>query len=144
MILAYIWLGVAIVLGIFEAHTTQLVSVWFAIAAFISAILAIVGLPWWLQLAAFIVLSVALLIATKPLVRRFISSRPKAKLNLDRIIGQTALILSDVGNGIVGQAKVGGQVWSAVAAGNEVFPKDSHAEVVSIDGVKLVLKNIDC
>ena len=38
--------------------------------------------------------------------------------------------------------KIGGEIWSAKTDNNEIIPKDSKVEILSIDGVKVLVKAI--
>ena len=44
------WLIIAILLGVFEAMTVDLVAIWFAIGALAAILPAAVGAPFWVQL----------------------------------------------------------------------------------------------
>lgn len=67
----YIWFGIALFMAIIEGVTYQLVSIWFVLGAVVSAIVSIfVPENIWLQIILFIVISVATLIATKPIVKK--------------------------------------------------------------------------
>ena len=52
-----VWLVLAIILGIIEAVTVTLVSVWFAIGAIAAIIPAYFGIPIWGQILVFLAAS---------------------------------------------------------------------------------------
>ena len=66
---------------------------------------------------------------------------PTTKINLDRIIGMDGIVTEEIKKNIVGEVKVDGKLWSAVA--DETIPVDTVVKVEKIDGVKLVVKNDD-
>ena len=65
------WLIAALLLGIIEAVTTALVSVWLAIGAVFAAAAAAFGAETSTQLVIFLVVSFILLLCTDPLCKRF-------------------------------------------------------------------------
>ena len=55
---AIIWLIISIVLAVIELSTLGLVTIWFAIGAIVSMIVALLGANIWVQLICFILVSV--------------------------------------------------------------------------------------
>lgn len=139
----WIWLGLVIVLIIFEVCTTSLTTIWFAGGAMVSFILAFVKAPIWAQIVAFAVVSVLLLIFTKPILEKALKVGT-AKTNIDSLIGQKAKVITEIDNNKnMGNAVVNGQEWTARAEGDsQIIPKDSIVEIVEITGVKLIVKQI--
>lgn len=66
----WIWLGVTVAAIVFEASTLALVAVWFIPSALVSLVLSVFHLPLWLQVTAFLVLSLALMIFLKPFMKK--------------------------------------------------------------------------
>ena len=87
----YIFWGAAIIVLItIELLTVQLVTVWFALGALCAFFAVMAGAPFWLQLIVFVAVSLIALIATRPLVKKFMV-RNIQPTNADRCIGQQAL-----------------------------------------------------
>lgn len=55
--MVFVWLVIAVVLGIFEAATVALVSIWFAIGAVAAMVPAYFNAPFWVQILVFILVS---------------------------------------------------------------------------------------
>lgn len=138
----YAWLAVFVIMSIVEACTFQLVSIWFAVAAVVSLILSLFGLSITVQIAAFLVVSLALLVVTYPFVKKFLNAK-KTKTNSDRYIGEKGVVIEEINN-IKGQGQVNvlGSVWTARSSENEVIEKDSLIKVEKIEGVKLIVTKI--
>ncbi len=134
------WIIATIVLMVIEASTVNLVSVWFAIGTFAAAIVAAFGGGYVLQIVVFVVISVLVLIFTKPVVKKMREKNAQAT-NADRIIGKEAEVTEEIdpisGSG---QIKVLGQTWSAKAEGNLTVSKKARVRVLRIEGVKAVVK----
>ncbi len=136
-----IWLIVTIVFVVVEVVTVQLVGIWFVPGALAALILAAVNAQFWLQILAFAVVTAVLLVLARPAVSRYVGLRV-IPTNADRAIGQTALVVEDIGDGAIGQVKVNGLVWSAVNAEDSLIPKGERVTVKAIDGVKLIVETI--
>ncbi|MDR0905403.1 MAG: NfeD family protein, partial [Oscillospiraceae bacterium] len=94
-----------------------------------------------LQFLAFAVSSAILLVLTKPLVKKFITSRA-IPTNADRAIGETALVISEIAGGLAGQVKINGLTWTAVSAYEGVIAAGERVTVLAIEGVKLIVEPI--
>ena len=127
MQMLYIWILAAVVFGVLEGITAQLVSIWFVLGAVAAAVAAACGGAVWLQGVLFVAVSVVALLATKPLVKKYLRPRIQAT-NADRCVGRTGVVLEDIDNlAATGQVRVCGSVWSArstdgvpIAAGTTV------------------------
>lgn len=137
------WLFLALVLGIIEAATVNLVTVWWAVSAVLTAILASLGVKMQIQSACFIVFSAVLLVLTRPLVKKF-TDKKKIATNADRIIGMTGIVIKEI-NPLenVGQIKVMGQVWSAKTLSGEKIEEGKEVTVCGLEGVKAVVRRTE-
>ena len=64
--MVFVWLVIAVVLGIFEAATVALVSIWFAIGAVAAMVPAYFNAPFWVQILVFILVSALCFVFTRP------------------------------------------------------------------------------
>lgn len=137
----WIWLVLTIILIIFEVCTTGLTSIWFAAGGVVAFILSLLKAPIWAQIIAFAVVSVLLLIFTRPLVQKVLKVGEN-KTNLDSLIGKSAKVITEIDNNKgTGNAVVNGQEWTARSADDsEIIPEGTIVEVVNITGVKLIVK----
>ena len=138
------WLLAMILFLIVEAIVPGLVSIWFAGGALVALIAAEFGAPIWLQAGLFGVVSVALLLATRPLAKKYINSKVQPT-NADMIIGKECIVRETIDN-VKGTGAVlaGGKTWSAVSCDDGiVIPVDSRAVVESIRGVKAVVRPLE-
>lgn len=138
----YIWIGIAVLMGIIEASTVQMVSIWFVLGSVAASVSCIFTDNIYIQIAVFLIVSFASLIATRPFVKK-ITKFGKIKTNLDSTVGKTAVVTSDIDNiKSRGAVSVGGKIWTARSADGKLIPKDSNVKVVSIEGVKLIVEKI--
>lgn len=133
------WLIIAVVLGMIEAATVNLVTVWAAIAALAAAVCAAFGVGGYALFAVFVVVTAVLLILTRPLAKR-IMLKKTVPTNADRIIGAEGIVTERIETlENKGQIKVMGQVWSAKSADDEVIEVGDTVTVISLEGVKAVV-----
>lgn len=136
-----IWLAVLVVCVGIEIATMGLTTIWFAGGALVSAILAALNAPLWLQIVAFFVVSLILLYLTRPVAVKYFN-KDRVKTNVESLIGRQAIVISEIDNlqGI-GQVTVGGQEWSARSVKDDVqLPVGSVVVVRSVSGVKLIVE----
>ena len=129
------WLVAAAVFVVIEIMTMGLTTIWFAGGALVGAVMAAVSLPLWSQIIAFAVISVILLILTRPWALKYVNSRTI-------LIGQTGLVTQDIDNlNAKGQVKVRGQIWTARSISDEVkLHEGQKVSIESISGVKVIVK----
>ncbi len=75
----YIWLAFVILFVVAEGMTVGLVSIWFAGGSLVAMLLAMAGAGIGWQMLAFLIVSAGLLMATRPLAKKYINSK-KEKL----------------------------------------------------------------
>ena len=138
---AIIWLIAAAILGIVEVSTVNLITLWFAVSAVVTAVFAVCGAAPGVQISVFIVVSAILVIATRPLAKRFLD-RNTVATNADRIISAKGVVIEEI-NSIkgCGQVKVMGQVWSAKSADGENIAEGASVTIVALEGAKVVVSS---
>ena len=134
------WLMLMIVLAIIEAFTINLVTIWFAFGALVTAFVALITTNMDIQLAVFVFTSIIALIATRPIITR-LKNDEMTPTNRDRVIGKIGLVTEEITKLEPGEVKVDGKRWSAVSK-NQI-QKDRKVEILSIDGVKLHVKEVE-
>jgi membrane protein implicated in regulation of membrane protease activity len=135
------WLVVLAICAVVELVTMGLTSVWFAGGALIAALIALVCPYFWVQVVLFIVVSLVLLIFTKPIAVKFFN-KGRVKTNAESLIGQRAIVVSEIDNlkGI-GEVTVSGLDWSArTEEDGLVIPEKAVVMIKRIEGVKLIVE----
>ncbi len=134
-----VWSVAAVTFGIVEGATAGLVSIWFVGGSLAALGAAALGAPLWAQAVLFFAVSAVLLLATRPLARRI---REKAvPTNLDRVLNRSARVTETVDNErSSGAVYIDGKTWTARSEDGSVLAKDTMAEVVRMEGVKLFVR----
>lgn len=136
----FIWLGIAVVMGVLEALTYQLVSIWFVLGSIAGAVTCIFTDNIMLQVAVFLVISLAAIAVTRPFVKK-ITRGKKVRTNCDRYIGKSGRVTTEINNNIgQGQINVAGSIWSARTVDGAIVPVGTEVQVECIEGVKLMVK----
>lgn len=135
----YVWLGLMVVLIGIEAATVSLTTIWFAGGSLVAFIFALFGLPLWIQITAFLIVSIVMIIFTRPVAIKYLKVG-KEKTNIEALIGAKGLVTMDISEHKSGQVKVKGQIWTAVSRSGGSIPADTEVEVLAVEGVKLVVK----
>ena len=135
----YTWLIVFITLSIIELITINLVSIWFAIGALITAILSIFINNEIILYSTFAITSLISLLLTRKITKK-LSKKETIPTNLDRIIGKIGIATKEINKLSPGEVKIDGKYWSAIS--NSKIEKNKRVEILEIIGVKLKVKEV--
>lgn len=140
---ATIWLILMIGFVVMEAACPfHLVSVWFAVGSLAAMVVAILSGAVWLQITVFALVSVGLLVAMLPLVRKFVTPK-QVKTNVDSVIGSMGYVTEEIHNvNATGQVKLGGMNWTARSEDGHPIPTGTLVEVTKIEGVKAFVQPV--
>ena len=136
-----IWLLITVALSVIELVTMGLVTIWFAAGAAVAFLLSLFDTPLFIQIAAFIVVSIVVLVLVRPIAAAHFNNRLK-KTNIDAIIGRKLIAKTDIDN-LHGTGKVDmdGSTWLAVSSvDNIVINAGEEVKVVEVRGAKLIVE----
>ena len=138
----YVWLILAGIFVIGEVLTSGFLIFWFSLGSLIAMVVSFFIPDVIVQTTVFLISSVILILATKPLVKKF-ANIDTVKTNAQSIIGKKGLVTKDI-NSIkaTGQVKIDGELWSAVGLNDMDISKGTEVEVNEIKGVKVVVTPI--
>lgn len=133
MYLFYTWFAVAVILGIIELITTNLVSIWFVISALLAMISSYFTDNIYIQFGIFVIIGTILMPLSKKIY--FKIKKTNVRTNIDRIIGMKGIVTEDITKDNIGEVKVDGKRWSAYATTN--ISKGEPVKILSINSVKI-------
>ena len=138
----YLWLIAAGVFFIIEIATVGFLIFWLGIGALLAMLTSFITDNIAIQTAVFVVTSAVLIPLTKPFVDKF-TRKDSMPTNSYSLIGKKGIVTKEINsiNG-TGLVKVNGEIWSAKTEDESLIPQSAEIEVVSIDGVKLIVKPI--
>ena len=133
---AIVWLVLMVVFLAMEASTVSMVSLWFAAGSLIALLTALAGGPAWLQTVLFLAVSAGLLLALRPLAKKYLAPKVTAT-NVDSVVGSTGLVTAAIDNvSAAGQVKLGAMEWTARSTSGQPIPVGTLVKVDKIEGVK--------
>jgi len=128
------WLGVAMLLGVAELFSLDLILLMLAVGGVVGMVLAIAGLPFVLQALAAAAASVAMLTFVRPKWVSRLHSGPDLKHGPAALIGTTGFAIDEV-SARGGLVKVSGETWTARPYDeHEVIPAGAKVEIYEIRG----------
>ena len=133
-----IWVAAIIVFIVIEIFTQGLTSIWFAGGALGGCVAAMAGAGPLVQVIVFIIVSIILIIATRPFKKRMLDKKIQ-KTNVETVIGQTALVEEEIKPGQHGRVRLDGKIWTAKCVGEEEIPAGQQVTVTDIQGVTLTV-----
>ncbi len=139
----WVWMALAAVFVVGEMFTAGFFLLWFGVGAAAAGVLALLGLSFPWQLAAFVLVSGVMLAVSRRFADRFSKKQPPG-IGADRFIGLKGLVLEEIDNASnTGQVRLQKEEWRADSATGEVIPVGARVEVVHLDGTHLVVKRIE-
>lgn len=135
------WTVLLVVLVVTELATMGLTTIWFAAGSLVSLIAAACGAPLFIQIALFLIVSVLMLVFTRPVAVKYFN-RDRVRTNTEGLIGQTGIVTGKIDNVKgCGQVTLNGMEWTARALEpDDVILEGSVVSVEEIRGVKLIVK----
>jgi membrane protein implicated in regulation of membrane protease activity len=128
------WMIAAGVLAVGEIATVSFFLGPIAVAAVLSALVALAGAGLAAQWIVFILASLGSLLVLRPIARRHLRTPAQIRTGTAALVGAPALVLERV-DGRGGQVKIAGEIWSARSYDeDESFEPGARVEVLKIDG----------
>ena len=142
-VMTIVWTAAIILFGVVEAVTAGLVCIWFVAGALVALVAAFVDAPLSIQIILFLVVSAAALALTRPVLRK-ITNATATPTNADRVLGEVAKVTEAIDNGnSTGAVYVDGKTWTARSADGTVIPAGERVCIESMEGVKLLVKQVE-
>lgn len=134
---AIIWLALTVVFLITEAATVTVVSLWFAAGSLAAMVTALTGGGLAFQATVFLIISIVMLTALRPLVRKYVTPT-LTPTNIDSVIGSVGIVTVQIDNiSATGQVKLNGMEWTARSTSGEPIAAGTQVTVNRIEGVKI-------
>ncbi len=134
------WLILFVVLLIIEIATMGLTTIWFAGGAFVAFLAAHMGFDVVVQVLVFLIVSILLLVLTRPIAVKFFNQE-RQKTNAESLIGQKAVVKEEINTlQATGRVEVNGMEWSAKTEGPDIIEADTIVMIHGIQGVKLIVE----
>ena len=131
-----IWLIAAVIFAVGEIATLGFFLAPFAGGAAVAALISAVGAGELASWASFIVVSLALLLALRPLARSHLRTPAKLRTGTAALVGRSAMVTERIHNDEqTGCVKLEGESWTARAYdADEVIESGKRVQVIEIRG----------
>jgi membrane protein implicated in regulation of membrane protease activity len=129
------WAGAAVLLGVAEMLSLDLILIMVAVGAIAGMVLAVAGAPIALQMLVAAGVSVAMLGLVRPALAKRLHGGPELNLGHGKLVGQRGVVTEEITGLQTGRIKLGGEIWSAAPYDDNVtIAPGETVEVLQIKG----------
>ena len=129
-----IWTIAAALLGVGEIISVSFFLGPIALAAAVAAIVAAIGVGVEVQMAVFVIASIASLAFLRPIARRHLHMPARLRTGTSALIGARGVALERI-DARGGRVKIGGETWTARAFDEaQVIEPGARVDIVKIEG----------
>jgi len=111
--LAAVWLGLAIMLGVAELASMDLILMMLAAGALVGMVVSLVGAGFAVSAIAAAVASVACLALVRPQLVKRLHAGPELSLGHGKLVGQQGVVTERITGLEPGRIKLAGEFWTA-------------------------------
>lgn len=107
------WLGLAILLGVAEMLSLDLILLMLAVGALAGVVTAAFDTPVVVQMLAAAAASVGMLALVRPNLIKHLHTGPELRLGHGKLVGQHGVVTEEVSAMEHGRIRLAGEIWSA-------------------------------
>lgn len=135
------WLIILAVFIVIEIATLGLTTIWFAAGALVAFLLSLANVNIILEIIVFLVISILMLIFTRPIAIKYFNSK-RIKTNYESVIGSVGKVTETIDNfNATGVVSVAGLEWTARSNNDtEVIKPGTKVLIKQVAGVKLIVE----
>lgn len=136
-----VWVIVAVLCLILELMNGDFFIMCFAIGGVCSALTAIFGVGFYVQLGIFAVASVLSLFFVRPAALRYLHKKENTRVsNADALLGRIGRVSETIQADGFGRVAIDGDDWKAVAADSQPIEKDARVRVVGRESIIITVE----
>jgi membrane protein implicated in regulation of membrane protease activity len=129
------WMGAAVLLGVAEMLSLDLVLIMVAVGAVAGMVVALVGAPFAAQALVAAGVSVAMLGLVRPALAKRLHGGPELTLGHGKLVGQRGVVTEEITGLQHGRIRLAGEIWSAAPYDENVtITPGETVEVLQIKG----------
>jgi len=137
------WTAIAVVLGIAEMLSLDLVLIMLAAGAAAGAVSSTVSPSVWIDLAVAAVVAVGMIAAVRPPLVKRLHSGPELTTGHSALVGRKGVVLEPVGE-YDGRVRLAGEIWTARCfEPGTTIERGIEVEVFAIEGATAVVYPTD-
>jgi len=128
------WLALAVVLGLAELASLDLILLMLAGGALVGMVLSFAGLGVAVEVVAALATSVGMLALVRPNIVRRLHAGPELTLGHNALVGKQGVAVSEI-SADGGQVRINGELWTARPYDDTlVIPEGTRVDVLQIKG----------
>jgi membrane protein implicated in regulation of membrane protease activity len=141
----WVWIAATAVFAIGELTSPgSFFMLPFAIGALVATVLAFLGVDVVIEWLVFVGVSLAVLVALRPLAHRLNRSVDDTGIGSRRLLGHTAVVLRDIpAGGDVGLVRVDREEWRAQSTDGSAIPTGTAVRVADVQGTRVIVAAVD-
>ena len=140
-VMPWIWTGILVICIVIECFTFSLTTIWAALASVPLIFISRTSLSLQVQILIFAVITLLLIIATRPLALKLL--RKEKNENINNLEGQKVIVTKKITATEKGEAKASnGVIWTAKSNNSSEIEKDSVCRILKIEGNTLIVELI--
>jgi membrane protein implicated in regulation of membrane protease activity len=133
------WMILAAIFVVSEILTAGFFIMCFGIGAIAAGVLALLGLSIGWQLAAFVLVSLLMVLLSRKLANKITKEQPSG-IGANRFIGKQAIVIEEIDNDKgTGLVRMDREQWRAESDDGTIIPMNAHVQTVQIDGTHLIV-----
>lgn len=134
-----VWIGVGALLAIAEMLSLDLVLLMFAVGAFFAALGAAIGVPLWVSVLIFAIISGLLLVTVRRPLMHKLHAGPTLPTGYSELIGTSAEVIQQV-NRSDGRVEAQGDMWTARTRDESTVGVGQYVIILRIEGATLIVE----
>lgn len=138
-----VWAVVAVICLILEMTAGDFFIICFSIGAFFTALAAVCGLGFYLQLLVFAVFTLISLFWVRPFAQRYLHKGEDNRVsNADALMGRQGRVVETVKADGFGRVQIDGDIWKAVTNGPVDIPEGSNVRVIGRESTIITVESL--
>lgn len=136
--LYFLWGGLFVVTVVLEIASQQLISIWFSAGALAAFLALFFGGSVVVQTGLFLLISLVLLLLTRPIVKRIFSFGIQDTNTQE--IGRIATVIQPIDPiQNTGRVRLDGVDWLAVSQNQQPIPEHTSVRIEAVKGTRLIV-----
>ena len=135
------WALIGVLCLILELTSGDFFIMCFSIGAFVTALIAVFGTSFTVQLIVFAIASLLCLLFVRPLALKYFHRKDPDRLsNVDAMVGRRGVVTEAIPERGHGRVKIDGDSWKACGVDDLAIAKGTRVEVTDINSIIITVK----
>ena len=138
-----LWTLVCVVALILEVSSGTFYLMCFAIGAVAAVVVSLMGIPLWLQVLVFSVISAVSVFCVRPLLVKCLHPVQKERLsNASALVGRQGVVIEPISAERPGYVRVDGDEWRAVTAGGTMIECGVNVRIIAMNSIVVTVEPV--